>query len=124
MSAETTQSQPLLAPDQAGHLLDQVIHERVLECLDLDKLHDLEQSLILTAGDLDGISPSHAADLARAIVDRALAQLAGDARRYLRFIDFMACDGCVLCKAEAREASEAPMRSSAASRGRPPGGDS
>jgi hypothetical protein len=71
-------------------------------------LHDLEQSLTLTVGTLDEGQAERAAEVASAIVDRALAQLAGDARRYLAALDFMACDGCPLCEDEAREAGARP----------------
>jgi hypothetical protein len=64
----------------------------------------------LTVGTLDEGHAERAAEVASAIVDRALAQLAGDARRYLAALDFMACDGCPLCEDESREAREAEAR--------------
>ena len=75
---------PPLGASQVADLLDHVIYERVVACVDLDALHDLEQWLTMLAGDLAGVSPDHAADLARAMVDRALLRLPDDMRRYLR----------------------------------------
>jgi hypothetical protein len=95
----------LLGADQTTRLLDDVVYEQVLACVDLDALYQLEQSLTLLAGQLDGVDPDHAADLAKAMLDRGLLRLPDDMRRYLRAVDFLACDGCELCEAEARQAS-------------------
>jgi hypothetical protein len=73
-----------LSASQVTDLLDHVIYEQVLACVDLDALHDLEQSLTMLAGDVDGVAPDHAADLAKAMLDRALLRLPDDMRRYLR----------------------------------------
>ena len=75
---------PPLGASHLASLLDHVIYEQVLACVDLDALYDLEQSLTMLAGDLDGVSADHAADLARAMLDRALHRLPDDMRRYLR----------------------------------------
>jgi hypothetical protein len=87
---------PPLGAAQVADLLDHVIHEQVLTCVDLDALHDLEQSLTMLVGDLDGVSPDHAADLAKAMLDRALARLPDDLRRYLRAPNwpFPRCELC------------------------------
>ena len=39
------------------------------------------------------------------MLDRALLRLPDDMRRYLRAVDWMACDGCEICEAEARQTS-------------------
>jgi hypothetical protein len=70
--------------------------------IDLDALYDLEQSLTLLAGDLDGVSPDHAADLAKAMLDRALLRLPDDMRRYLHAASWP-FQGCELCEEEARQ---------------------
>ena len=75
-------SPPPLGASQVADLLDHVIYEQVLACVDLDALHDLEQSLTMLVGDVDGVSPDHAADLAKAMLDRALLRLPADMRRY------------------------------------------
>ena len=77
-------SPPPLSASQVADLLDHVIYEQVLACVDLDALQDLEQSLTMLAGDVDGVSPDHAADLAKAMLDRALLRLPDAMRRYLR----------------------------------------
>ncbi|HEX7839713.1 MAG TPA: hypothetical protein VF469_19695, partial [Kofleriaceae bacterium] len=56
------------------------------------------------AGDLDGVTPDHAADLAKAMLDRALLRLPDDMRRYLRAASWP-FQGCELCEEEARQAS-------------------
>jgi hypothetical protein len=55
------------------------------------------------AGDVDGVSPDHAADLAKAMLDRALARIPDDLRRYLRAASWP-FQGCELCEEEARQA--------------------
>jgi hypothetical protein len=75
---------PPLGASQVADLLDHVIYQQVLACINLDALQDLEQSLTMLVGDVDGVSPDHAADLAKAMLDRALHRLPDDMRRYLR----------------------------------------
>jgi hypothetical protein len=77
-------SPPPLGVGQVADLLDHVIYEQVLMCVDLDALYDLEQSLTMLAGDVDGISAEGAAEVARGMVDAALRRLPDDMRRYLR----------------------------------------
>jgi len=96
---------PPLGATQTASLLDHVIYQQVLACVDLDALDDLEQSLTMLAGDLDGVGPDHAADLARAMVDRALLRLPDDVRRYLRTASWP-FEGCELCEEEARQAGQ------------------
>jgi len=103
-TSETSQTQPFpLEPGQTAILLDQVVYEQVLACVDLDALYSLEQSITLLAGDLDGIGPDRAAELAKTMLDRALLRLPDDMRRYLRAVSWMACDGCELCDPDARQ---------------------
>ena len=97
---------PLLAPHQAAVLLDEVIYEQVLTCIDLDALHQLEQSLTMTVADFEG-DGDRAADLAKALVDRALLRLPDDVRRYLHAVSGPPFASCELCEDEAREAREA-----------------
>jgi hypothetical protein len=93
-------SAPLLAPHQAEVLLDQVIYEQVLECVDLDALYRLEQSLTMIVADFDR---DRADDIARAIVDRALLRVPDDVRSYLHAIAGPPFDDCELCAEEARD---------------------
>ena len=69
---------------QAASLLDEVIYEQVVECIDLDALYRLEHSLTLLVGELDGISDDRVCETAKAMLNRALRRLPDDVWRYLR----------------------------------------
>jgi hypothetical protein len=75
---------PLIAPAQAAELLDHVVREQVLECLDLEALYRLEQSLTLLVAELEAAAGDQPAAVAAALVDRALARLPDDVRRFIR----------------------------------------
>jgi hypothetical protein len=94
----------LLSPTQAQVLLDHVIYEQVLECVDVDALADLERSLVMMLEELDGIEHERARQLAGSMLDRAVLQLPDDIRRYLRAAAMLSAD-CALCEEEAREAA-------------------
>jgi hypothetical protein len=93
----------LLTPVQAAQLLDQVIYEQVLECVDLEALYHVAQSLDSMIGEVDGIPDEQVGGLARAILDRALHRLPDDLRGYLRVSEWAARNACVLCEDEARQ---------------------
>jgi len=95
---------PLLAPAQVQRLLDQVVYERVLDCIDLDALYKLEQSLVMHLGEIDGVADDHIAQHAKVLIDRALLRVPGDARAYLTAAAWP-IDGCELCEEEARAGS-------------------
>jgi hypothetical protein len=96
-------SAPLFTPAQAQVLLDQVIYEQVLECVDVDALVRLEQSLALMADELDGVGYDRACELARSMLDRAILRLPDDVRRYLRAAVLLSFDSCELREDEARQ---------------------
>ena len=93
-------SAPLLAPAQAAVLLDQVIYEQVLECVDLDALYRIEQSLTMIVADFEG-DADRAGDVAKAIIDRALLRIPDDVRSYLHAVSGPPFDDCELCDEEA-----------------------
>jgi hypothetical protein len=104
----------LLAPTQVQHLLDQVVYEQVLECIDLDALYKVEQSLVMHFGELDGVDDDQITEHARLLIDRALLRIPGDLRAYLSAAAWP-LDGCELCEEEARGGSalrggRAPIR--------------
>lgn len=99
-------STPLLTPTQAAVLLDQVIYEQVLSCIDLDELYRVGHSLTSMIDELDGIPEDRVGDLARSILDRAILRLPDDLRGYLRVSELAARDGCFLCEEEARHRSD------------------
>jgi hypothetical protein len=78
------QPTPLVTPAQAASLLDEVIYEQVVECIDLDALYRLEHSLTLLVGELDGIADDRVCKTAKAMLARALRRLPDDVWRYLR----------------------------------------
>jgi len=106
----------LLAVDQAADLLDRVVYEQILECIDLDELFHLEQSLAFTASSLPGVSHARSTEFARSLLDRAFQRLPDDIRTYLRAVEALACDGCELCEEEAREDQAREARQARASR--------
>ena len=96
---------PLLSPAHAAGLLDQVIYEQILECVDLDALYHVAQSLDSMVGEIDGVSEDRVAQVARSIIDRSLSRLPDDLRAYLQVSEWAARDECVLCEVEARQAA-------------------
>ncbi len=91
---------PLFTPPQATALLDQVIYEQVLECVDLDALYHLEQSLLLMVSDLQAMPHDRATETTQALLDRCLLRLPDDVRRFLSTGPVsmpFAFDDCALC---------------------------
>jgi hypothetical protein len=101
---------PLLTSVQAQTLLDQVIYEQVLECIDLDALFRLEQSLTMMVGEIDGISGDHTSDMITAMLDRALRRIPADVRSYLEAASWPPPGDCPLCEEEARPGNHTPAR--------------
>jgi hypothetical protein len=93
---------PLLPPAHAAVLLDEVIYEQVLECVDLDALVRLERSLVLMIGEIDDVSDDRARDLAMSMIDRAVVRLPDDVRGYLKVANLLSLD-CELCDEESRQ---------------------
>jgi len=101
------ESAPLMAPHQAAVLLDQVIYEQVFECIDLDALYRLEQSLTMIVADFDR---ERAADLAKAIIDRALLRIPDDVRSYLHALGGPPFAGCDLCDEDDPPPADPPRK--------------
>jgi hypothetical protein len=100
---------PLIAPHQAAVLLDQLIYEQVFECIDLEALYRVEQSLAMIVADFDR---ERAADLAKAIIDRALLRIPDDVRSYLHALGGPPFAGCELCKEAAPPGNQASSEQS------------
>ena len=75
------QHAPLLAPDKAAKLLDDVLYERVLGCIDLEALFMIELDLSIALTDAEVGDEHYAQRLAQELVDRALRRLPGEVRR-------------------------------------------
>jgi hypothetical protein len=79
---------PLLAPDKASKLLDDVLYERVLGCIDLQALFMVEVDLwvalseSLGASDIADADADRAKHIAKQMIDRALRRLPDEERRY------------------------------------------
>ena len=84
----------MLSPIQASSLLELMIYERVLECIDLDALYRVEQGLMSTVSDVVGVSLEQASYAAKSMIDRSLLRLPSHARSYLRVVEALHCDDC------------------------------
>lgn len=74
---------PLLAPAQAAKLLDDVLYERVLACVDLQALFVIEVDLWVALSECEVTPDEKAARrMAKAMIDRALRRLPDEERRY------------------------------------------
>ncbi len=63
---------PLLAPEQAGRLLDEIIYERVLGCIDVDALLTFECELSCAFEECGFEGDPNVANLVTEMIDRAL----------------------------------------------------
>jgi hypothetical protein len=73
---------PLLGPDQASKLLDDVLYERVLGCIDLQALFMVEVDLWVALSDACVADEDGAKRVAKDMIDRALRRLPDEERRY------------------------------------------
>ena len=89
---------PLFTPPQATALLDQIIYEQVLECIDLDAIYHLERSLTMMIAELHAMPHDRATQTTQALLDRCLLRLPDDIRRYLRAGPFFSIDGADRCE--------------------------
>lgn len=98
---------PVLGPAQIANLLERVVHERVLDAVDLLGVYRLELSIAAMIGDLDGITEAHAAELAAAMIDRAVQRLPDDLRCIRRDDDWLPDPAgcCFLCRGDERAAA-------------------
>jgi len=80
-----------------------VIFERVIDCIDLDGIAEIEQSLTLMLGDIEGVPCARARELARDILERAVRQLPDDLLDYTSLTNILSLDRCELCADEADE---------------------
>jgi hypothetical protein len=90
----------VLGPAQIANLLERVVHDRVLDAVDLLGVYRLEISIAAMIGELDGIAEAHAAELAAAMIDRAVQRLPDDLRRLRRDDDWLPdpAGSCFLCR--------------------------
>lgn len=105
-AADTLTAPAAIDPAQTLDLLERVVYEQVIGCIDLDELFHLEQSLTLTTGELPGITRDRAGDIARSLLDRAFRRLPDDICNYLRAVEALTCAGCELCDEDARDARD------------------
>jgi hypothetical protein len=73
---------PLMSPEQASKLLDEIIHSRVRECIDFERLLTVELDLWIALCERDFSNDMRARQDAKAMIDRALGRLASDEDRY------------------------------------------
>jgi hypothetical protein len=94
-----------MSPDLAARLLEDVLYQRVLDCIDLEALAHLEQELWASVYDT-GPSDDDSLRVAREMLDRAFARIQRDPRRYL-----LQCDdgsNCVRLERAAQERATKP----------------
>ena len=94
-----------MSPDLAAKLLDDVLYQRVLDCIDLEELSRLEQELWASVYDT-GPSDDDSLQLAREMLDRAFARIQRDPRRYL--LQFDAGENCLRLERAALERAAKP----------------
>ncbi|MDB4954749.1 MAG: hypothetical protein JWO36_2318 [Myxococcales bacterium] len=87
-----------MAPVMVQKLLDSVIYEAVVETIDFDALHRLEEMLISSILEVGEIETDTAIAVANTMIERALHQLAADPRRYVNPQSGTGMD-CELCAA-------------------------
>jgi len=103
--------EPLMTPDQASKLLEEVIYERVVSFIDTELLFAFEQELWF-AYDVAGCADEEDVPMiVKALIDRALMRFCDDPRRYIDIggpadLD----DDCELCEQLARESSDATAK--------------
>ncbi|HTL35849.1 MAG TPA: hypothetical protein VL326_22120 [Kofleriaceae bacterium] len=104
---------PLLAPEQAGKLLEEVIYERVLSFVDLEGLFDFERELWCAYDEAGVADEEDVPALVKALIDRAIVRLCDEPRRYVDFsAPFQPFPVCELCEQEANEAATAKRKTS------------
>jgi hypothetical protein len=89
-----------MSPELAAKLLDDVLYQRVIDCIDLESLWRLEQELWASVYD-SGPSDDDSLRVAREMLDRAFARIQRDPRRYM-----LQCDDGSSCARLERAAQE------------------
>jgi len=75
---------PPLGAGQVADLLDELIFEQIIECVDLDALCRVERRITMLVGEVEGVPDDRIGELTTALLDRALLRLPNDVRRYLQ----------------------------------------
>ena len=98
---------PLLTPDQASKLLDEVVYERVLGFVDLEGLFAFERELWNAYDEAEVADELEVPAMVKAMIDRALVRVIDEPRRYLDFCGPAdPFDDCELCEQEAKQAAK------------------
>jgi hypothetical protein len=95
----------VIATDMATKLLDDVIYQRVLSCIDLEELALLEQELWLSVRAV-GRDPDESLQHAREMLDRAFARIQSHPHRYV--LGFDAGSACEQPQRVAQERATKP----------------
>jgi hypothetical protein len=99
---------PLLAPDQASKLLDDVLYERVLGCVDLEALFMVEVDLWVALSECEVADDEAAKRVAKDMIDRALGRLVGEECRYAMMRPFGS--ECLDCEDEVLHSAKRTRR--------------
>ena len=73
----------LMPPEKAAQLLDDLVYERVIACVDLDELYRFEQELWCALGDC-GLDADAVITATDELIRIALTNVADDERRHVR----------------------------------------
>ena len=94
-----------MSPALAAKLLDDVLYQRVLDCIDLEALAHLEQELWAAVYD-GGTNEDDSLRVAHEMLDRAFERMQRDPRRYLFQLD---CgESCARLERAAQERAAKP----------------
>lgn len=116
---------PLVTPTRADALLEAIIHDQVVACIDLAALAAVQQALAALVEEVHGEGQDRAAQVSLALIDQSLGRLASEFAAYLRLDNTLRRRGCRMCEDEVRSARAARAPGMAASPGSVdrPGGD-
>jgi hypothetical protein len=85
-------SRDTLTAEYASAVLDQLVYELVLDCIDLKKLYGLEEQLAMAIGQTDKLGEDAMMEISRAMIGKAIRRIPDDHRQYVKV--FSAFEKC------------------------------
>jgi hypothetical protein len=90
-----------ISPAMAHKLLERIVYEGVIECIDFDSLARMEDMLAMELCGTSEDDVDKAVAIAKAMIDQAWSEAISDARRYVNIQGHGDGMDCELCDAEA-----------------------